>query len=117
MAKLSTHVLDTHSGRPAHGMQLQLHRLSNGQSELLLSARTNADGRLDAPLLQGESMQTGRYSLTFQAAEYFRAQGMDLPEPAFLEEVCIQFGIADASQNYHVPLVLTPWSYATYRGS
>jgi len=84
---------------------------------LLGTSQTNADGRCNAPLLQGAALTAGRYSLTFHVAAYFRAQGQALPEPPFLDEVVIAFGIADPQQDFHVPLLVSPWSYATYRGS
>jgi len=121
MGKLSTHVLDTAHGRPAAGVAIELYAADDeakgGIRTLLAQAVTNADGRCDAPLLSGETMRAGRYELVFAAGDYFRSQGVALPEPPFVDRVTIAFGIADPGQNYHVPLVLTPWSYATYRGS
>ncbi|UOO81289.1 hydroxyisourate hydrolase [Uruburuella testudinis] len=117
MGKLSTHVLDTMHGKPAQGVLIRLYRLDNGSRELLKTAATNADGRCDEPLLQGETMQKGRYELVFAAGAYFAALGIHGGEPRFLDEIPIRFGIASADENYHVPLVMTPWTYATYRGS
>ena len=117
MGKLSTHVLDTAHGRPAAGVAIALYAVSGETRSLLAQAATNADGRCDAPLLAGEAMRAGRYELVFAAGDYFRAQGVALPDPPFVDHVTIAFGIADPSQNYHVPLVVTPWSYSTYRGS
>ena len=117
MGKLSTHVLDTAHGRPAAGVAIALYTLEGDTRSLLAQAATNADGRCDAPLLAGEAMRAGRYELVFAAGDYFRAQGVALPDPPFVDRVTIAFGIADPSQNYHVPLVVTPWSYSTYRGS
>ena len=117
MGKLSTHVLDTSQGKPGAGVKIELYALGAGSRVLLKSERTNADGRCAAPLLEGPALQPGRYELVFAAGDYFAAQGVALPEPRFIDFVTIAFGIADASQNYHVPLVLTPWSYSTYRGS
>jgi 5-hydroxyisourate hydrolase len=121
MGKLSTHVLDTAHGRPAAGVAIALYAIDGeGQGEtrtLLAQASTNADGRCDAPLLTGETMRAGRYELVFAAGDYFRSLGVALPEPPFVDRVTIAFGIADPGQNYHVPLVVTPWSYSTYRGS
>ncbi|NLD54178.1 MAG: hydroxyisourate hydrolase [Burkholderiaceae bacterium] len=118
MARLSTHVLDTAAGTPAAGMRLRLHRLdAAGQPQSLADLRTNADGRTDAPLLSGDILPTGRYRLSFEVADYFRAKGTALPEPPFLDVVNVDFGIADAAGNYHVPLLVSPWSYSTYRGS
>jgi 5-hydroxyisourate hydrolase len=116
MGKLSTHVLDTANGRPAAGLAMSLYRC-NGERELLLSTRTNADGRTDAPLLQGESLVAGIYELVFVVDDYFRAQEAALPETPFLDIVTLRFGIADAASHYHVPLLVSPWSYSTYRGS
>ena len=119
MARLSTHVLDTAHGRPAAGVGLRLQRLDDttGQPSLLASHRTNRDGRTDTPLLSGASIATGRYRLSFDIAEYFRSCGLSLAEPPFLDVVHLDFGIADASGDYHVPLLVSPWSYSTYRGS
>ena len=117
MGKLSTHVLDTTSGKPGAGVRVALYALGAQGRTLLKTVRTNADGRFDAPLLEGEAMQAGRYELVFGAGDYFAGRGVALPEPRFIDEVTIAFGIADVTQNYHVPLVVTPWSYSTYRGS
>ncbi|QOL49937.1 hydroxyisourate hydrolase [Massilia litorea] len=117
MGKLSTHVLDTANGRPAASVAIALYAVSDAGRALLAQARTNADGRCDAPLLAGDAMRAGRYELEFAAGDYFAAQGVVLPDPPFVDRVTIAFGIADPSQNYHVPLVVTPWSYSTYRGS
>lgn len=118
MGRLSTHVLDTTNGRPANGMVIELlEARPEGGWNALKTITTNADGRTDAPVLGPEEMRTGRFQLRFHVGAYFRALGLDLPDPAFLEHVPIQFGIADASGYYHVPLLCTPWSYSTYRGS
>ena len=117
MGKLSTHVLDTTQGKPGAGLSLALYAVGAGSRVLIKTDTTNADGRCSAPLLEGTAMQPGRYELVFAAGDYFAAQGVALPEPRFIDQVTIAFGIADASQNYHVPLVVTPWSYSTYRGS
>lgn len=117
MGKLSTHVLDTTQGKPGAGVALELYFIDDGERALLTRAVTNADGRCDRPLLEGEALRAGRYELVFAAGDYFAAQGVDLPSPRFVDRVTIAFGVADASQNYHVPLVVTPWSYSTYRGS
>ncbi|MEJ6007359.1 hydroxyisourate hydrolase [Paucibacter sp. AS339] len=116
---LSTHVLDTMHGRPAAGMVLRLYRLQADGSALELKSLTlNDDGRSGAPLLEGESLQVGRYRLVFELGDYFRRQpGVSLPEPPFLDQVPLDFGIADAAAHYHVPLLASPWSYSTYRGS
>jgi len=118
MGKLSTHVLDTLHGTPASGVQLSLHRLnSTGQRTPILQTVTNSDGRCDAPLLQGDAMLAGVYELDFAIGDYFAARNVPMPEPRFLDVVTLRFGIADPAQNYHVPLVATPWTYSTYRGS
>jgi 5-hydroxyisourate hydrolase len=117
MGKLSTHVLDTAQGKPGAGVTIELYRVDGGQRALLRSDATNNDGRCNAPLLEGDALQAGQYELVFAAGDYFAAQGVPLPEPRFIDRVTIAFGVADASQNYHVPLVVTPWSYSTYRGS
>ena len=118
MGHLSTHVLDTMHGCPASGMQVLLQRLDGAQVETLKVVRLNQDGRSsDGPLLDAASMAVGRYRLLFEVGNYFRARGVVLPEPAFIDVVPIDFGIADAQGHYHVPLLVTPWTYATYRGS
>jgi 5-hydroxyisourate hydrolase len=115
--RLTTHVLDTTSGRPGAGVAIELSRLEGSRSEPLRRARTNADGRCDAPLLAGAEVRPGVYELLFHVGDYFRAQGAELPEPAFLERVPVRFGIADAGRHYHVPLLISPYGYSTYRGS
>ncbi|NHR08739.1 hydroxyisourate hydrolase [Chromobacterium haemolyticum] len=117
MGKLTTHVLDTMHGKPAAGVRCQLYRLDGEQRLLLDEATTNRDGRCEHPLLEGEQLRAGVYELLFHAGDYFAAQGVKLPEPRFLDQVALRFGVAKADENYHVPLVLTPWSYSTYRGS
>lgn len=117
MGKLSTHVLDTTQGRPGAGVRIELYAIGAGGRTLLKTETTNQDGRCGAPLLEGDAMQPGQYELVFFAGDYFAAQGLSLPEPRFIDRVTIAFGIAHADQNYHVPLVMTPWSYSTYRGS
>jgi 5-hydroxyisourate hydrolase len=117
MAKLSTHVLNLAAGLPAAGMRIDLHSVSGGDRTLNVSVVTNADGRSPAPLLEGVAFRAGRYALTFHVATYFRSLGVALAEPAFLDEVVIAFGVAEPTQNYHVPLLVSPWSYSTYRGS
>jgi 5-hydroxyisourate hydrolase len=117
VARLSTHVLDTSRGEAAAGLKLELHRLENGERVHCLTARTNIDGRTAEPLLTGDSIPTGRYEITFAAGEYFRARGVTLPDPPFLDEIVVRFGIADSAANYHVPLLLSPYGYSTYRGT
>ena len=117
MGHLTTHVLDTAHGRPAGAMRLRLFRRDGELLVLLRDDVTNDDGRCARPLLEGTSMRAGRYRLVFDAGAYFRAAGMTLPDPPFLDDVTLDFGIADADARYHVPLLLSPWSYSTYRGS
>lgn len=115
---LTTHVLDTAQGRPAAGLRLELHRLApDGGREALGRFTTNDDGRVDGPLLEGAALTPGAYELLFHVAAYFRAAGLELPEPAFLDAVPIRFGIADGAAHYHVPLLVSPYGYSTYRGS
>lgn len=111
-AKLSTHVLDTAHGRPAAGMRIELWSLDGAQSKLLKTAATNADGRTDAPLLSAEEMRAGRYELIFHVGDYFASDGA-----GFLDRVPVRFAITDVAASYHVPLLVSPWSYTTYRGS
>lgn len=116
--RITTHVLDTAGGRPASGVGVSLLRHHpDGGTEELARTHTNADGRPPEPLLVGSALQSGRYELIFEVGAYFAAQGHALPDPPFLEHVSIQFGVADADARYHVPLLISPWSYATYRGS
>lgn len=117
MGKLSTHVLDTAHGRPGAGVKVELYGIDAERRTLLKTDVTNADGRCAAPLLEGALLRPGQYELVFHAGDYFAAQGVELPSPRFLDRVTIAFGIFDSEQNYHVPLVMTPWSYSTYRGS
>ncbi len=116
--RLSTHVLDTHGGHPAPGLALELHELSStGAGRLLVSAVTNADGRTDMPLIGGRPLPIGTYELRFSVGDYFARAGLTLADPPFLDVVPLRFAIAEPEGHYHVPLVVTPWSYATYRGS
>lgn len=118
MGHLSTHVLDTMHGRPAAGMRVTLQRLDAGGMTTLREVVLNADGRCDGgPLLDAAAMAVGRYRLLFEVAPYFRALGVALPEPPFLDTVPLEFGIADAAGHYHVPLLVSPWSFSSYRGS
>lgn len=116
MGRLSTHVLDTARGGPAAGISVQLWALAGEHRDLLATGVTNPDGRTDAPLLSGDALRVGVYELVFAAGSYLRLTH-DLPEPAFLDEVVIRFGVADAGAAYHVPLLLSPYGYSTYRGS
>jgi len=117
MARLSTHVLDTARGVPAAGVRVEVHLVRGDGRLRVASGTTNADGRTDAPLLSGDRLETGTYELTFHAGDYFRRAGIELPKPPFLDEVVIRVGIADATGSYHVPLLLAPYSYSTYRGA
>jgi 5-hydroxyisourate hydrolase len=115
--RLTTHVLDTAHGCPAAGIRLEAFRLAGDAREPLASLTTNADGRCDGPVLEGAAFTPGTYELLFHVAVYFRGLGLDLPEPPFLDAVPLRFGVADAGQHYHVPLLVSPYGYATYRGS
>lgn len=117
MGYLTTHVLDTANGSPADGMPVKLYRLEGDAATLVSTLTLNDDGRADRPLLEGETMRAGRYRLVFSVAAYFRRRGAALAEPPFLDEVPLDFGIADIAAHYHVPLLVSPWSYSTYRGS
>ena len=117
MAKLSTHVLDLVSGRPAAGVRIELFSVVEGSRTPVCNALTNSDGRTAAPLLAGDAIPTGVFELVFHAAEFHYAQSYALADPPFLDAVTIRFGIADATGNYHVPLLLSPYGYSTYRGS
>lgn len=118
MGQLSTHVLDTMHGCPAAGMRVRLQRLQGDRAETITELCLNADGRnAGGALLDAGTMRAGRYRLLFDVAPYFRGLGVALPEPAFLDTVTLDFGIADEAGHYHVPLLVSPWSYSTYRGS
>lgn len=114
--RLTTHILDTASGRPAEGVAIELFRLSGGHRERIASMRTNADGRCDVPLLSGPAFRKGAYELVFHAGDYLAARHADLPDLKFLDEIPIRFGMAE-ERHYHVPLLLSPFGYTTYRGS
>ncbi|MFT4241726.1 MAG: hydroxyisourate hydrolase [Acidovorax sp.] len=114
---LSTHVLDTMHGGPAVGMAVDLYATDGDQATLLKALVLNHDGRTDAPLFDNATLRPGTYRLTFGVGAYFKARGVQLPEPNFLDRVSLDFGVAHADQHYHVPLLVSPWSYATYRGS
>jgi 5-hydroxyisourate hydrolase len=116
MGRLTTHVLDTASGSPAAGLKIELFLLDGGTVHLK-TINTNADGRADGPVLEGAAFLQGHYEMRFHAGDYLRAQGVKLPEPAFLDIIPIRFGIANSGQHYHVPLLLSPYGYSTYRGS
>jgi 5-hydroxyisourate hydrolase len=116
MGNLTTHVLDTAAGRPGAGIVIELYRLRN-ERILLLTATTNTDGRCDRPLLADDDFQAGEYELVFHAGDYFSAHGVNMPTPPFLDRVVVRFGIAAPDQHYHVPLLISPYGYSTYRGS
>ena len=117
MGRLTTHVLDTMHGRPAAGLEAVLYRLDDTGATALQSLTLNADGRAHGPLLEGPALRAGRYRLVFSVGAYFARAGVALPDPPFLDEVPVDFGIADPQAHYHVPLLVSPWSYSTYRGS
>ena len=117
MGKLTTHVLDTASGKPAAGMKIELSVLEGPAWRKLKSVQSNSEGRTDAPLLEGAALEKGQYRLVFHVAAYYRSQGAALPDPPFLDRVPLRFGIADPALHYHVPLLCSPWGYTTYRGS
>ncbi|SDW32130.1 hydroxyisourate hydrolase [Roseicitreum antarcticum] len=114
---LTTHVLDTARGLPAQGLRIALFRLEGAERRLLAETVTNADGRTDAPILPAAAFAPGSYELVFQAGAYLRATGQAGAEPLFLDSVPIRFGMSDAESHYHVPLLLSPYGYSTYRGS
>lgn len=115
---LSTHVLDTMHGCPAAGMGVALYRTDGEQATLIKRFTLNADGRNpDGPLIDNDSIRVGTYRLVFEVKAYFDARGVALPEPRFLDRVTLDFGIAHTDQHYHVPLLVSPWSHSTYRGS
>jgi 5-hydroxyisourate hydrolase len=116
MGRLTTHVLDTAHGKPGAGIKIDLYRLGQTR-ERVASTATNADGRCDRPLLEGEGLGAGTYELVFHVGEYFAGNGVTLPEPRFLDAVVIRFGIARPGEHYHVPLLVSPYGYSTYRGS
>jgi len=115
--KLTTHVLDTATGKPAAGLKIALFKVSGTQLEMLTEKTTNSDGRCDGPILDSGDFEIGTYELQFAAGDYLKGSDIDLPEPLFLDVIPIRFGIADADAHYHVPLLLSPFGYSTYRGS
>lgn len=117
MARLSTHVLDTSRGTPAAGIEVELHLLGEGDRWLVASAVTNRDGRTDVPLVAGDRIEPGVYELRFHAGTYFRRVGVPLGDPPFLDIIVIRFGVSDPEGHYHVPLLLSPYGYSTYKGS
>ncbi|GAA3541382.1 MULTISPECIES: hydroxyisourate hydrolase [Zobellella] len=117
MGRLTTHVLDTAKGLPGSDIKVELYRVEGEQTQLLNTVYTNSDGRTDAPILADEDYVTGKYQLVFHTASYFHKQGIRLLEPAFLDDVVIRFGLVAEEDHYHVPLLISPYSYSTYRGS
>jgi 5-hydroxyisourate hydrolase len=117
MAKLSTHVLDTARGTAAAGVAIELHRVDAAERVLIASAITNVDGRTDRPLIQGDRIEPGIYELSFHAGDYLRRAGHALTNPPFLDIVIVRLGIGDPEGHYHVPLLLSPYGYSTYRGT
>ncbi|WP_112662502.1 hydroxyisourate hydrolase [Microvirga flavescens] len=117
MGRLSTHILDTSNGRPAKGVRIELFALEGDKRHPVATEMTNADGRTDAPLMTGATFRTGTFELLFHVGEYFRSFGAPLSDPPFLDVVPIRFSIAEPDGHYHVPLLVSPWSYSTYRGS
>lgn len=115
--RLSTHVLDTHAGRPAVGMAIELYELAGDRYHRLTTAISNADGRTDQPLISGRPLPIGRYELRFSVGDHFRRRGIEGGDPPFLDVVPLRFSIAEPEGHYHVPLLCSPWSYSTYRGS
>lgn len=117
MGRLTTHVLDTALGSPGQGIRIEVFRLDAGERTSIGEVVTNDDGRCDAPILEGDAFSVGEYELVFHAGDYLRRRGVAADEPRFLDVIPLRFGVADASQHYHVPLLLSPYGYSTYRGS
>lgn len=117
MGRLTTHVLDTAQGRPGEGIRIEVYRLEGEQRIHLKEVVTNDDGRCDAPILEEEAFAAGQYELVFHAGDYLRTRGVEAEEPRFLDVVPLRFGVSDAGAHYHVPLLLSPYGYSTYRGS
>ena len=117
MAGITTHVLNTDAGRPASGMRIDFSMLEDGVWRLVKTVRANADGRTDEMILTPESTRVGHYELVFHVDDYFRALGVNLPDPPFLGKVPVRFAVSDPAKHYHVPMLFSQWSCATYRGS
>lgn len=117
MGRLTTHVLDTALGCPGNGIRIELYRLDGDSRHKLTEVVTNHDGRCDSPILEGDDFTKGEYELVFHAGDYLRAQGFKADEPRFLDVIPLRFGVSDAGEHYHVPLLVSPYSYSTYRGS
>ena len=116
MTKLTTHVLDVYSGNPGKGIRVELYNIQSNKREKLNSVILNNDGRTDIPLIEGENFKEGRYEIIFYVGDYFK-KITDTPKIPFLDDIVIKFGISNAKEHYHVPLLVSPWSYSTYRGS
>jgi hydroxyisourate hydrolase len=118
LAGVTTHVLDVTRGQPADGVRVELYELAGGgERKLIADVATNADGRTDKPLMSADQTRAGRFELVFHAGDYFRRRGIGIADPPFLDVIPIRFGLADPQAHYHVPLIVSPWSYSTYRGS
>ncbi|PWV75881.1 MULTISPECIES: hydroxyisourate hydrolase [Halomonas] len=117
MGRLTTHVLDTARGLPGEGIRIEVYRLDAGSRTRLKEVVTNDDGRCDAPILEGDELARGEYELVFHAGDYLRREGVEAEEPRFLDVIPLRFGVADVEAHYHVPLLLSPYGYSTYRGS
>ena len=117
MGKLSTHILDLAHGKPGAGINIEFYQVNGHERRLVKQVLSNQDGRTNEPLLEGEALVPGCYELVFLAGDYFAALGVEMSNPRFIDRVTLAFGVADASQNYHVPLLVSPWAYSTYRGS
>ena len=118
MAGVTTHVLDVTIGRPAEGVRVELYELAGGaERRLVADVMTNADGRTDKPLMNADEARAGRFEVVFHIGDYFRRRGVETADPPFLDLIPIRFGVADPKAHYHVPLIVSPWSYSTYRGS
>ncbi len=117
MGRLSTHVLDTANGRPAADMRIDFSERIGDRFQLVKTVHTNTDGRTDEPVLAADGMRTGEFELLFYVADYYRGRGVTLNDPPFVDRVPVRFGIHDRDAHFHVPLLCTPWSYSTYRGS
>ena len=117
MARISTHVLDITRGTPAQGIAVELHFVKGGERRLIAAVTTNSDGRTDQPLISADQLETGIYELSFHAADYFHRLGVALTDPPFMGVIVIRIGVASSAGNYHVPLLVSPYGYSTYRGS
>jgi 5-hydroxyisourate hydrolase len=117
MPGLTTHILDLTHGQPASNVTIELYYFSNGERHLLKTAKTNSDGRLDQPFLSEEDIKLGTFELNFHIGDYFRSKELALPDPLFLDQVPVRFGVANLENHYHVPLLISPFGYQIYRGS